>query len=143
MAFSVTSFKAYGLPTYEAVTAQFVQCVEINVTRGATSDTAVDIGNVAGTFWDNADGDATGLAALAQWKSIVGKSRALLNVTAPQIESTFTRVVSGATGAQYQLVSSTVAGLAYTLVSGQALGSFSVYITIALNAGELPIKYGV
>ena len=143
MAFALTAFKTYAIPSYEAVTAQFEQVVELTITRAAT-DTALDVGNAAGTFWTAADDTALGLTALGYWKSIIGKARAVLSCTSPQIETTFARVVSGATGAQFQLVASTPATIAYTLVSGQALATLNVYVRFSINAGEFPVKpYGI
>jgi hypothetical protein len=143
MAFALTGFKTYSVAAFEAVTAQFEQVVEITGTRAAT-DTALDVGNVAGTFWSAADDSPAGAAALVYWKSILGKAREVLTCTSPQIETTFARVVSGATGAQYQLAASTPTGIAFTLVSGQTLATFKILVRFSLKSGELPVKpYGL
>lgn len=142
MAFALTGFRTYSIAASEAVTTQFEQVVELTITRAAT-DTALDIGNVAGTFWSAADDSANGAAALVYWKDILAKAREVLFVGSQGIETTFTRVVSGATGAQYQLAATTPTGIAFTLVSGQALTPFKVIARFSLKAGELPVKpYG-
>jgi len=139
MAFAITGFKTYSLASFEAVTAQFEQVAEFTITRVAT-DVALSLGDTAGTFWTDAGGSTLGAQALIYWRSILGKAREPLMVGSPQIESTFTRVVSGATGAQYTLAASTPAGISFVLVSGQVLATLKVLVRFSLNSGELPVK---
>jgi hypothetical protein len=138
MAFALTAFKTYSVAASEAVTTQFEQVAEFTITR-ADTDTDLDIGDAAGTFWGAADGTDNGAEALTYWKSILGKARSVLACVSPEIETTFARVVSGATGAQYQLAASTPTGIAYVLVSGQALATLKVFVRLSLKEGELPV----
>ncbi len=145
MAFAITSFKTYGISAYEAVTAQFEQVAEFTITRGAT-DIDLDIGDVAGTFWGQADNDATGAAALVYWKSIIGKARNILSLHAPQITNALAQSYDGtpATG-QYEVVSTTPAALAYLFFSTDAApATITLTVRFSLKAGELPVKpYGL
>lgn len=140
MAFAITAYKSYSKAAYEAVTAQFEQVVELTITRAAT-DIALDIGNVAGTFWAAADDTALGLAALANFKTVLGKARTVQFIQSQEIEATFSRVVSGATGAQFQLVAGSPTAVAFTLVSGQVLATLKVTIAFSLKPGELPAAF--
>lgn len=140
MAFALTAYKSYSKASYEAVTAQFEQVVELTITRAAT-DIALDIGNVAGTFWAAADDTALGLAALANFKTVLGKARAVQFIQSQEIEGTFARVVTGATGAQFQLVAGSPTAIAFTLVSGQVLATLKVTIAFSLKPGELPAAF--
>lgn len=141
MAFALTGYKSYSRAAYEPVTAQFEQTVELTITRAAT-DTALDLGNPAGTFWTAALADVTfgalATKALAHWKTVQGKTRVIQNAGSREIENAFARVVSGATGAQYQLNASTPSALAFVLVSGQALATLRVVVGVSLVEGELP-----
>lgn len=137
MAFAVTAYKSYSLPAYEAVTNQFQQVVEMTITRLAT-DVALDLGNVGGTFWTAAGAAGVGVAALANFKTVVQKARAIVNVTSPEIENTFTRVVAAPATTQYRLAAASPSGLAVTLFSGDALPTLKVFLVVSLTPGELP-----
>jgi hypothetical protein len=145
MAFAVTAFKTYSVAAFEAVTAQFEQVAEFTITRGA-SDIDLDIGDVAGTFWADADGTALGLEVLGYWKSILGKARNILSIHAPQITNALAQSYDGtpATG-QYEVVSTTPAALAFLFFATDAApATITLTVRFSLKAGELPVKnYGV
>lgn len=139
MAFALTAYRSYAVPSYEALTQQFTQVVELTITRAAT-DTALDIGNVSGTFWSAADDTALGASALANFKCILGKARAVLNITSPEVENALLRDVAAPATGEYRLAAATPTGIAYTFFSGDALTPLKVFIVFSLNAGELPAE---
>lgn len=75
---AVTEFEARAIRIDGALSGRNLQMVRIKGTA-ANTDTAFDIGATGGTFWAEADGTATGLAALNALKSIQTKVKALLS----------------------------------------------------------------
>lgn len=79
MAFAVTVVEAYGIEVEEALNKRYRQFMNLTITA-ANTDTDWDIGDYVagslGTFWTDADGTSTGLAALAAIQDIDKRARA-------------------------------------------------------------------
>lgn len=79
MARVVTQYQAFGVYRDEAVTNKALQFLRLKGTA-ANTDTAFDLGNYSGTFWGEADGDATGLAALGVIKDVQTRAQQFISI---------------------------------------------------------------
>lgn len=139
MAFAVTSFRAYGIDKFEALTNQFKQTVVIKGTALA-ADVALDLGNASGTFWSAADDTPTGLAASKAFAEILAKADVLISLNSPEIEDTKARIASGGTLAagQFKKVTAKGATLGYTLFTAEGVTTFTIVAELSLLPGVLP-----
>lgn len=86
MAFALTKAVAYGIEAEEAVNKRYKQVLQLTITA-ANTDTALDLGDYAGTFWDAVDGSTPGDEALAAIKSINTKAAQLIKVASEPLLS--------------------------------------------------------
>ena len=77
---AITSYQAFGVYRDEALTKRAFQFLRL-VGTAANTDTAFDLGTYAGSFWSEADDDATGLAALKVIKDIQTRAAQFLSVS--------------------------------------------------------------
>jgi hypothetical protein len=123
MAFSLTNFKAYGLPTAGAVRVQAIQVAELHITALA-ADVALDIGTNAGTFWTAAQANATfGGVATSALDTLVKVQAIASALTAVQSEQLLDRLqAAAASGTSYTL---TVSNLRPVITCAAANGETS------------------
>jgi len=76
---AVTAYQAFGVYRDEALTGKAIQFLRLAGTA-ANTDTAFDLGDYSGTFWGQADDDATGAAALKVLKDIHTRAQEFVGV---------------------------------------------------------------
>lgn len=79
MTFAITKANFYKATVSSAQYKQGLQAVELTITRG-TSDTALDLGNIAGTFWTAAGASGLGALAKASWTQVNNNIDKLISV---------------------------------------------------------------
>jgi len=82
---AITAYKAYGIYIDEPITTRAWQVFQITFTQ-ANSDLTMDLADVAGTFWAEADADATGLAAKNTLSQILTKAGQRVSWSLPAID---------------------------------------------------------
>lgn len=108
MARVITSYKAYGIYIDEPITTRCHQVLQLNWTQAA-ADVTMDLANTAGTFWSEADNDATGLAAKNTLAKIILKLEARVSWCAPAIQDPYHQVnVAPAGATEYQITTTSV-----------------------------------
>jgi hypothetical protein len=107
MAFALTNAKLYKVDTSSPIDKRGLQAVELTITRGS-SDTDLDIGDTAGTFWADAIADATygdqAQKCLDAYKTISGEIEAVASCEVTAANGFLLRVASVSAVTQYQLV---------------------------------------
>lgn len=102
MAFALTKFKAYGLKTQGPTRVLGQQVVELHITA-ANTDTDLDIGDDAGTFWGAVDATDLGAEALRLLKEIIAdKAQGLLAVHGEELVGRL-RVAAASGAGEYSL----------------------------------------
>lgn len=141
MAFAVVAsgVKAFGVERSEPVTNRFKQVFILPFTA-ATSDVALDIGNLSGTFWTA----VANAEVKAVWANIQAKLEYVTSLTCPQIKDAKVKVGSGATLATGQFKEvSTPSGLAITLYASEGVTSGTIVIEGWLKSGVNPEQYQI
>lgn len=127
MAFALTNAKFYKVDTSSPIDKRGLQAIEMTITRGS-SDTDLDIGDIAGTFWTAAIADAT-------YGTESRRALDSFTLIASQIEQVASCEITAANGFLLR-VASVSAVTQYQLVNG---GTFPVVKPeIVLNSGAAP-----
>lgn len=139
MAFACTNFSAYGFLVDDPVTKRMTQVFEGTFT-GTTADVALDLGDVAGTFWTDVDGNALGLRAKTAFTEILTKTHRLLSQKCVEIEVGFVQAAADATG---KVVLSQTSGkdvINYAVHAGEGLTSYQITFMWTLNDSEMAVR---
>lgn len=128
MAFALTAYKAWGIETSKVVTPEFIQFLEITFTA-ANTDTAMDFGETAGTFWTAVGTGTIPAAAKAALLDICSKADYSL-VSAGTHTASWTR-------------GATAAATVYTEVAGTVTNSRNLGFNSgsALTAGKIVLSW--
>lgn len=140
---AITSYKAYGLDISEPVTTRGLQVLNLVYTQ-ANSDLTMDLADVAGTFWAEADADATGLAALAAITAVISKSEHRICWTAPAFEDAKTKIAAGGTLAattEYKITTSSIVP-SFLFYTAGAPTTVNFTLVTALSKEQLPVRAG-
>lgn len=139
MAFALTGFQAYGMESDEAVTKKFVQYLRLDITA-ANTDTALDLGTYAGTFWTAVGGTEPGATALKTIKDIQTRAKQLVLVSGEALINR-DKVLTVANANEYSVATNAtnthLPDIAFH--SGDAPTSYSVYLMWDLNNSAYPI----
>jgi hypothetical protein len=79
MAFALTKVRAYGIEAEQPLNKRYQQMLVLSYTA-LNTDTALDIGNYAGTFWTAVSGTEPGKTALAALKDISSRCDTFVDV---------------------------------------------------------------
>jgi hypothetical protein len=145
MAFALSKAYFYKLDTPSHVRKWGLQVAEFHVTR-LNTDTALDLGNPAGTFWSAVGASGIGVPALAQWRVALTGFESLVSCEVTSGSGFLLRVASGPTAAQYALTNSSTypaVGPSLTLNSGGGPTDLKVILTLALEPETRPVEFGV
>lgn len=142
MAFAVTKFMAYGVRSEGATRSHCEQVVELFVT-GLNTDVLYDLSVTSGTFWTSATADAVygTLASNARdviLNRIAGAISSLWRIDSQLFQTTYAKVLSGASGNQYVVsVVSSIPTIGF--VSGSAPTAIALKIQWRLHDGIEPV----
>lgn len=141
MARVITSYKAYGIDISEPITTRAHQVLVLNWTQAA-GDVAMDLANTSGTFWSEADNDATGLAAKQTLAQIISKQEARVCWTAPAIQDPYVQVAGAPAGAtEYQITTtSVVPSLAFFAASAPT--AVQLVLVVVLAREQIAVRAG-
>ena len=137
MTFALTRFEAYGVQIDQPLSKRYIQRVEMRIT-GANTDIAVDLGNLAGTFWTAVGSTEPGTTALAAIKAIALKAASLVHVGGSEVTNKC-RVAGTASAGQYNMtVTNDRPNITY--VTTDAPTSQKLVLEWELKDGEAPVK---
>lgn len=157
MTFALTSFRAFGIEAEEPVNNKYQQKLELVITA-ANTDTALDLGTYAGTFWSAVGSADPGLTALLAIKDIQTRAKSFLGIGGSgiagksQVQAGLTKLDSAASAGGAATETLTVTGLLTTDVilaasqfvkgaSGTALISYGSATGTVAVAGQLPVEW--
>ncbi len=143
MSFALTKAQFRSLSLQNVSYKKGVQEVVLEITA-ANTDTDLDIGDAAGTFWTAAVANATygAMAALvlAQLQAVVASSAYFSQLRCPELQcSAYLQVASAPGATQYSLTTDTY-GPDILLASGSAPTSYHVHLFYELAVGAFPIS---
>lgn len=107
MTFALTAYKAYATKTDRAVTPQYIQYLNMTITA-ANTDTTMDFGTTAGTFWTAAT-STSGAAAKLLMQEIGRKAESFHGVFGDMTKDSAR--LAAASNDDYQLAAGTSTGL--------------------------------
>lgn len=81
MAFALTSAYLYKIDTPSRIRKWGWQAAEFTITRSASSDTDLDIGDVAGTFWTAVGATGIGAQILSGWTNVIANAEELISLS--------------------------------------------------------------
>ncbi len=119
MTFALASVKAYGVEAEEPVNNKYKQCLALSITA-ANTDTALDLGTYAGTFWSAVGATEPGITALLAIKDIQTRAKSFLGIAGTgvagksQVQGGITKLDSSASAGGAATETLTVTGLLTT-----------------------------
>jgi hypothetical protein len=140
---AISSYKAYGMYIDEPITTRAHQVLVLNITQ-ANSDLTMDLAAIAGTFWAEADADATGAAALAALTQIIQKSEARVSWCAPAIQDAKVQLAAGGTladASEYKITTTSIVPSLLFFTAGAPTAVQLVLVTV-LSAQERAVRAG-
>lgn len=133
MAFQLQKAKFFTVQIPNATGKQGYQGIEFLIARGQSTDTALDISNVAGTFWANAIADAT-------YGSYATKAKAVYAGIEGSINGFVSLEILANTGPMYRVNGAPSGPTEYRLQNGETFPVFGPNITLNSNAAPATIK---
>lgn len=140
---AVTSYKAFAVYIDEPVTTRAIQHFTLIWTQ-ANSDLTMDLADIAGTFWAEADNDATGLAALAAFTQVISKSANRISWSAPLFEDAKVKLAAGGTLAattEYKITTTSIVP-SFLFFTAGAPTAVTFHLSTLLNKEERGVRAG-
>lgn len=145
MAFALTSAYLYKLDTPSHVRKWGLQVAEFTVTRGS-GDTALDLGDIAGTFWTAVGSSGLGSLVLPYWTQLLGNIESLVSCEVTAANGFLLRAATAAANTNYALSNSGTfpdVKPSITLNTSATPATVKVTLVLALEAETRPVEFGV
>lgn len=141
MARVITQYKAFGVYIDEPITTRALQHFVLKWTQ-ANSDLTMDLANTSGTFWSEADNDATGLAAKTTLDQIIAKSETRVSWQAPTIKDPKVQVAAApAATTEYQITTTSIVP-SFAFFTAGAPTSVVFHLVTMLSSQERAVRAG-
>lgn len=133
MAFQLQKAKLFTVQIPNATGKQGYQGIELLIARGQSTDTALDIYNIAGTFWADAIADAT-------YGSYATKAKAAYAGIEGSLNGIVSLEILANTGPMYRVNGAPSAATEYRVQNGETFPVFGLNITLNSNAAPATIR---
>lgn len=145
MTFALTSAYLYKVDTPTHIRKWGCQAVELVITR-ESGDTALDLGDIAGTFWTAVGSSALGARVLPLWTQLLGNIESLVSCELTASNGFLLRAATAAAATNYALANSGTfpdVKPSITLNTNAAPATVKVTMVLALDAETRPVEFGV